>query len=90
MLNYVAGDITYKFNYGMSSESKSAQNDAFSMMALEAAYALDKQTTLYGSFAQITNDARSKAGFVGSGSKVTPQAIDKDPTAITFGIRYNF
>ncbi len=90
VVNYVDGAMTYKFNYGMSGESASNAQDDLSMMALEAAYALDKQTTLYGSYAQITNSAKAKGAMVGSDSNVTPSKAGDDPTAITFGIRYNF
>lgn len=90
VVNYVDGAMTYKFNYGMSGESASNAQDDLTMMALEAAYALDKQTTLYGSYAQITNGAKAKGELVGSDSKVKAAAAGNDPTAITFGIRYNF
>ncbi len=90
VVNYVDGAITYKFNYGMSGESASNAQDDLTMMALEAAYALDKQTTLCGSYAQITNNAKGKGEMVGSDSKVKAAAAGNDPTAITLGIRYNF
>ncbi|MDH4478558.1 MAG: porin [Rhodoferax sp.] len=89
VLNYASGPMTYKFNYGMSGESASNAKDDLSMLALEAAYSLDKQTTVYGSYAQITNNASAKGEFVGSDNKVTP-LVGNDPTALTFGIRYNF
>lgn len=90
VVNYVDGAMTYKFNYGMSGESASNAQDDLTMMALEAAYALDKQTIIYGSYAQITNGAKGKGELVGSDSKVKAAAAGNDPTAITFGIRYNF
>lgn len=90
VVNYVNGAMTYKFNYGMSGESASNAQDDLTMVALEAAYALDKQTTLYGSYAQITNGAKGKGELVGSDSKVKAAVAGNDPTAITFGIRYNF
>ncbi len=90
VVNYVDGAMTYKFNYGMSGESASNAADDLSMMALEAAYALDKQTILYGSYAQITNNTKGLGELVGSDSKVKAAAAGNDPTAITVGIRYNF
>ena len=93
VVNYVAGAMTYKFNYGMSSESNSfaaTNQDDLTMMALEAAYALDKQTILYGSYAQITNNTRAKGTFTGADNFPPNTVAGNDPTAITFGIRYNF
>ena len=93
VVNYVAGAMTYKFNYGMSSESNSfaaTNQDDLTMMALEAAYSLDKSTTLYGSYAQVTNNARSKGSFNGADNFPATTVAGNDPTAITFGIRYNF
>jgi len=90
VVNYVAGAMTYKFNYGMSGESASGAQDDLTMVALEAAYALDKQTTLYGSYAQITNNAKAKGTFTGADNFPATSVAGNDPTAITFGIRYNF
>ena len=84
--------MTYKFNYGMSGESASNAADDLTMMALEAAYALDKQTILYGSYAQITNNTKARGTFVGADNfpSIAATAAGSDPTAITFGLRYNF
>ena len=90
VVNYVDGAMTYKFNYGMSGESASGAQDDLTMVALEAAYALDKQTTLYGSYAQITNNAKAKGTFTGADNFPATTVAGNDPTAITFGIRYNF
>jgi predicted porin len=93
VVNYGVGAMTYKFNYGMSSESNSfaaTNQDDLTMMALEAAYALDKQTILYGSYAQITNNTRAKGTFTGADNFPATLVAGNDPTAITFGIRYNF
>lgn len=90
VLNYVDGAMTYKFNYGMSGESASNAQDDLTMMALEAAYALDKQTTLYGSYAQIMNNAKAKGTFTAADNFPATSVAGNDPTAITFGIRYNF
>ena len=92
VVNYGVGDMTYKFNYGMSGESASNAADDLTMMALEAAYALDKQTILYGSYAQITNNTKARGTFVGADNfpSIAATAAGSDPTAITFGLRYNF
>ena len=90
VVNYVDGAMTYKFNYGMSGESASNAADDLTMMALEAAYALDKQTIVYGSYAQITNNTKAKGTFVGADNFPATTVAGNDPTAITFGIRYNF
>ena len=90
VVNYVDGAMTYKFNYGMSGESASNAADDLTMMALEAAYALDKQTIVYGSYAQITNNTKAKGTFVGADNFPATSVAGNDPTAITFGIRYNF
>jgi predicted porin len=90
VVNYVDGAMTYKFNYGMSGESASNAADDLTMLALEAAYALDKQTTLYGSYAQIANNTKGKGTFTGADNFPATTVAGNDPTAITFGIRYNF
>jgi predicted porin len=90
VVNYVDGAMTYKFNYGMSGESASNAADDLTMLALEAAYALDKQTTLYGSYAQIANNTTGKGTFTGADNFPATTVAANDPTAITFGIRYNF
>jgi hypothetical protein len=90
VVNYGVGAMTYKFNYGMSGESKSNAQDDLTMMALEAAYALDKQTIVYGSYAQITNNTRAKGTFTSADNFPATGVAGNDPTAITFGIRYNF
>jgi len=94
VVNYIDGAMTYKFNYGMSSESNSfaaTNQDDLTMMALEAAYALDKQTILYGSYAQITNNTRARGTFNGGADNFPATLVaGNDPSAITFGIRYNF
>lgn len=90
VLGYTMGATVFKFNYGMSGESASNAQDDLTMASVEVNYALDKQTTLYSNYAQITNNARAKGELVGSDSKVSPASAGNDPTALTFGIRYNF
>ena len=90
VLNYVDGPLTYKFNTGFSGESAANAQDDFQMYALEAAYALDKNTTVYGGLAQILTNAKSKATIVAADNAPGLSAAGADPTAVTFGIRYNF
>jgi len=90
VLNYVDGPMTYKFNTGMSGESAANAQDDLQMYALEAAYALDKKTTLYAGAAQILTGAKGKATFVGADGLQDVATAGADPTALTFGIRYNF
>ena len=89
VLGYTMGATVFKFNYGMSGESASNAQDDLTMTSVEVAYVLDKQTTLYTNYAQIMNNAKAKGELAGSDSKVVP-ALGNDPTALTFGIRYNF
>jgi len=90
VVNYVDGAVTYKFNYGMSGESASGASDDLTMLALEAAYALDKNTILFGSYAQITNNTKAKGAFANNDNFKTTPVLGNDPSAITLGIRYVF
>jgi predicted porin len=90
VVNYVDGAVTYKFNYGMSGESASGAADDLTMLALEAAYALDKNTILFGSYAQITNNSKAKGTFTNSDNFPATTVAGNDPSAITLGIRYVF
>jgi predicted porin len=88
-IGYIMGATTLKFNYGTSGESASGAADDLTMTAFEVNYALDKQTNLYASYAQIANNKNAKGRFEGSDSQVTPLA-GNDPTALTLGVRYSF
>jgi len=88
-LGYTDAAWVYKFNYAMASESKSGAADDLTMTALEAGYIMDKATTLYVGYAQIMNNKNARGTFTGADNFPNVNA-DKDPTALTFGIRYNF
>jgi predicted porin len=92
VLGYTMGQTVFKFNYGMSSESKSNAQDDLTMTAVEVGYALDKQTTLYTNYAQIVNNAKGRGSFTGADNfpAIASTAAGNDPTALSFGIRYNF
>jgi len=90
VVNYVDGAMTYKFNYGMSGESASNAADDLTMLALEAAYALDKNTILFGSYAQITNNTKARGTFTNADNFPVTGVAGNDPSAITLGMRYVF
>jgi len=100
VLGYTMGPTVFKFNYGMSSASKGTVNDDLTMTSLEVGYTLDKQTTLYANYAQIMNNSNGRGTFTGADnfpgstitavSKVGDTAAGTDPSALSFGIRYNF
>jgi predicted porin len=85
------GATVFKFNYGMASESKSNAQDDLTMTSVEVGYALDKQTTVYSNYAQIMNNAKGKGTFNGGADNFpATAALGGDPSALSFGIRYNF
>lgn len=90
VLGYTMGQTVFKFNYGMSSESKSNAQDDLTMTSVEAGYVLDKQTTLYTNYSQIMNSAKAKGTFTGADNFPATTVAGNDPTALSFGIRYNF
>lgn len=98
VLGYTMGATVFKFNYGMSGESKANAQDDLTMTSVEVGYALDKQTTLYTNYAQIMNNSKGRGTFTGADnfpgstttSKIGDTAAGTDPTALSFGIRYNF
>lgn len=90
VLGYTMGATVFKFNYGMSGESTSNAQDDLTMTSVEVGYALDKQTTVYGNYAQITNNAKAKGTFTGADNFPAVGVAGNDPTALSFGIRYNF
>jgi len=98
VLGYTMGATVFKFNYGMSGESKSNAQDDLSMTSVEVGYVLDKQTTLYANYAQIMNNSKGRGTFTGADNfpgstttnKIGDTAAGTDPTALSFGIRYNF
>jgi len=90
VLGYTMGATVFKFNYGMSGESAANAQDDLTMTSVEVGYVLDKQTTLYTSYSQIMNNAKGKGTFTGADNFPTNTVAGNDPTALSFGIRYNF
>jgi predicted porin len=88
-LGYTDAAWAYKFNYAMSSESASGAADDLTMTALEADYTMDKATALYVGYAQIMNNKHARGTFTAADNFPNVTA-GQDPTALTFGIRYNF
>ncbi len=89
-IGYVMGATTLKFNYGTSSETASGAADDLTMTAFEVNYALDKQTNLYASYAQIANNKNAKGTYAGADNFPVTGVAGNDPTALTLGVRYNF
>ncbi len=90
VLGYTMGQTVFKFNYGMSGESFSGAQDDLTMTSVEADYVLDKQTTLFVNYAQIMNNANAKGSFTNADNFPAVGTAGNDPTALSFGIRYNF
>lgn len=90
VLGYTMGATVFKFNYGMSGESASNAQDDLTMTSVEVGYVLDKQTTLYTNYSQIMNNAKAKGTFTGADNFPATTVAGNDPTALSFGIRYNF
>jgi hypothetical protein len=90
VLGYTMGATVFKFNYGMSGESASNAQDDLTMTSIEVGYVLDKQTTLYTNYAQIMNNSKAKGTFTGADNFPSVGVAGTDPTALSFGIRYNF
>jgi predicted porin len=74
----------------MSGASTSIAKDDLTMTSVEVGYALDKQTTLYTNYAQIMNNSDAKGTFTGADNFPATGTAGNDPTALSFGIRYNF
>jgi len=91
VLGYTMGQTVFKFNYGMSGESKSNAQDDLTMTSVEVGYVLDKQTTVYTNYAQIMNNSKGKGTFNGGADNFPATSVaGNDPSALSFGIRYNF
>jgi predicted porin len=90
VLGYTMGATVFKFNYGMSGESAANAQDDLTMTSVEVGYLLDKQTTVYANYAQIMNNAKAKGTFTGADNFPSTTVAGNDPTALSFGIRYNF
>lgn len=81
---------TLKASFGKSGESAANANDEITGLALEADYALDKQFTVYGYFARLSNGAGARATFAGADNFPATVNNGDDPRALGVGIRYNF
>lgn len=86
---YTMGPMVLKANYGASSESFSGAADDLTLAGAEFDYSLDKMTTLYVGYAQISNGKNSKAYYSQSDNFPKPTA-GTNPTALNFGIQYKF
>jgi predicted porin len=87
---YVMGQTTLKASYGASSESASGASDDLTATAIEADYAMDKDFTLYTYYAVINNSKNAKGSFAAADNFPAVVKAGDTPTALGFGIRYNF
>lgn len=81
--------VSFKLNYGESSETADGKNDGLKMLGLEVDYPFDKNTVLFGYYSKITNGANARGRFEGGDNKFSPVA-GTDPTALGLGIRFKF
>lgn len=84
------GATVLKASYGASGESSSGAADGLNMTALEMDYAVDKAFTLYTYYAKINNSAKAKASFAAADDFPVVGKLGDSPSALGFGIRYNF
>ena len=87
---YSMGKTTLKASYGASSESASGASDDLTATAIEADYAMDKDFTLYTYYAVINNSKNAKGSFAAADNFPAVVKAGDTPTALGFGIRYNF
>jgi predicted porin len=87
---YIMGQTTLKASYGASSESASGASDDLTATAIEADYAFDKDFTLYTYYAVINNSKKAKGSFAAADNFPAVVNAGDTPTALGFGIRYNF
>jgi len=87
---YKLGATVLKASYGASGESSSGADDGLNMTALELDYAVDKAVTLYTYYAKINNSAKAKASFAAADDFPVVGKLGDSPSALGFGIRYNF
>jgi predicted porin len=87
---YILGQTTLKASYGASSESASGAADDLTATAIEADYAFDKDFTLYTYYAVINNSKKAKGSFAAADNFPAVVNAGDTPTALGFGIRYNF
>ncbi len=86
---YTMGAVVLKGNYGASSESFSGAEDDLTLAGVEADYSLDKATTLYLAYSQITNSKNAK-GYYSQADNFPAAAAGKNPHALNVGIQYKF
>lgn len=86
---YTMAQYVFKANYGVSSETASGASDGLRMAGLEADYVLDKDTTLYVGYSQITNDKNAK-GYYTQSDNFPAAALGTNPSALNFGIQFKF
>lgn len=88
--SYKLGPTVLKANYAVGGESSAGAKDGSKMLGLEVDYPLDKNTTLYGYYATIENDANGLGNFTaGTNVYVTP-AKGLDPHVFGLAVRYNY
>jgi predicted porin len=87
---YTMGKTTLKASYGASGESFGNAADDLTASAIEVDYALDKAFTLYSYYAQINNKKNAKGSFAAADNFPAVVKAGDSPTALGFGIRYNF
>jgi predicted porin len=87
---YAMGQTTLKASYGASGESSSGAADDLTAAAIEADYAMDKDFTLYTYYAVINNSKNAKGSFAAADNFPAVVKAGDTPTALGFGIRYNF
>jgi predicted porin len=87
---YILGQTTLKASYGASSESASGAADDLTATAIEADYAFDKDFTFYTYYAVINNSKKAKGSFASADNFPAVVNAGDTPTALGFGIRYNF
>ncbi len=88
--SYVMGPITFKASTGASGDSFKESADDLRASALEVDYAFDKMFTVYSYYAQINNGKNAKGSFAAADNFPAVAKAGDSPTALGFGIRYNF
>lgn len=87
---YAMGPTTLKASFGASGESFGGAADDLTAAAVEVDYAFDKGFTLYTYYAAIKNGKNAKGSFAAADNFPAVAKAGDSPTALGFGIRYNF
>jgi predicted porin len=87
---YALGQTTLKASYGASSESSSGAADDLTAAAIEADYAFDKDFPICTYCAVINNSKKAKGTFAAANNFPAFVNAGDRPTALSFGICYNF